>query len=190
MTATARIDAPPGHQLPTLPAQNLRRLHGAAATRIAFGLIWAVDATFKWLPGFIHGQTLDRELGGAAKIHTPVIHQWIQLWHTVATAHPAAFATGTAIIETLIALGLIFGAFSNLVLLSSAVFSFGIWSTAEGFHLPWTRSGITDLGPSAGYVIASLALFLAAAGATWSLDTTLRAHLGRLAWLTSPSPAP
>lgn len=170
-------------------APSLRRLHAAAALRIAFGLIWAIDASFKWLPGFVHGQTLDDELGGAADIHTPVIHQWIQLWHAVATAHPAVFAVGTAIVETLIALALIFGAFSQLVFIGSAIFSLGIWSAAEGFHLPWTKSGITDLGPSVGYIIASLGLFLAAAGATWSLDTRLRPALGRWSWLASPSAA-
>ncbi|HEY2794740.1 MAG TPA: hypothetical protein VGJ28_20435 [Micromonosporaceae bacterium] len=161
----------------------LRRLHAAAVVRILFGLLWAIDATFKWLPGFIHGQTLGDELGKADSVQAPVIHQWISLWHGVGTAHPGSFAVGTAIIETLIAIGLITGAFSRLVFIGSAAFSFGIWSAAEGFHLPWTKPGMTDLGPSAAYWIASLALLFAAAGATWSLDTWLRP--GRLAVLTS-----
>jgi thiosulfate dehydrogenase (quinone) large subunit len=45
---------------------------------------------------------------------------------------------------------------------------------------------MTDLGPSAGYIFASLALFFAAAGSTWSVDTWLRPRLGPLAWLTAP----
>jgi uncharacterized membrane protein YphA (DoxX/SURF4 family) len=187
-TATNRLPADPSAS--TADLSGRRRLHGAALVRIGFGLVWAVDATFKWLPGFIHGQTLDDELGGAAKIHTPIVHQWIQLWHAAATAQPTAFAVGTGIIETLIALGLVFGVFSNLTFLGSALFSFGIWSAAEGFHLPWTRSGITDLGPSVGYIFASLALFFVAAGATWSLDSRLqlRDRLGRLGRISSPSP--
>jgi uncharacterized membrane protein YphA (DoxX/SURF4 family) len=171
-----------------IPLAARRRLHGAAVVRIVFGLVWAIDASFKWLPGFVHGQTLDDELGGYRKIHTPVIHQWIQLWHGAATSHPQVFAVGTGIVETLIALGLIFGIFSNAVFLGSAVFSLGIWSAAEGFHLPWTRSGITDLGPSVAYIFASLALFFVAAGATWSLDAKLRPALGRTRWLASPAP--
>ncbi len=159
----------------------------AAAVRIAFGVIWAIDAIFKWLPGFVHGQTLDKELGAGADIHTPVIHQWLQMWHAIGTASPGAFAVGTAIIETLVALGLLFGAFSNAVLIGSAVFSLGIWTTAEHLHLPWTKPGMTDLGPSIGYVIASLALFCVAAGSTWSIDRTLRTKVGRYAWLTSPA---
>jgi uncharacterized membrane protein YphA (DoxX/SURF4 family) len=137
--------------------------------------------------GFVHGQTLDNELGGAAKIQVPVLHQWMELWHTIAMASPATFAVGTAVIETIIALGLLLGAFSNLILIGSAVFSFGIWSTAEGFHLPWDRAGITDLGPSVGCIAASLALFFALGGAVWSVDGWLRPKLGKLAWLSSPA---
>ncbi len=189
--ATATTDAIPDATTDVVipsapPAPGCRRVHGAAIVRILFGVLWAMDATFKWLPGFIHGQTLGHELGAADEVHTPVIHQWISLWHSVGTSNPTAFATGTAIIETLIALGLIFGAFSNLVFIGSAVFSFGIWSAAEGFHLPW-HQGMTDLGPSVGYIFASLALYFAAAGTTWSLDTWLRERVGRLRRLTSPT---
>lgn len=166
----------------------LRRLHGAAVVRIAFGVLWAVDATFKWLPGFIHGQTLGDELGAAADVQTPVFHQWLQMWHAIGTSAPGAFAVGTAIVETLIALCLLSGTFSNFVFIGSAVFSFGIWSGAEGFHLPW-KQGMTDLGPSVGYIFASLALYYAFAGATWSVDTRLRPKLGRYGWLSSRTPA-
>jgi uncharacterized membrane protein YphA (DoxX/SURF4 family) len=163
------------------------RLHRAAVVRIGFGLIWAIDASFKWLPGFVHGQTLTQELAPSS-VHTPVIHQWIQLWHNIATSSPGTFAVGTAVIETLIALGLIFGAFSNLVFIGSAVYSLGIWSSAEAFGLPWNTPGITDVGPSVAYIFASLALLHAYAGATWSLDSRLRPRLGRFAWLASPTP--
>jgi thiosulfate dehydrogenase [quinone] large subunit len=165
---------------------DTRWLHGAAIVRILFGVLWAIDATFKWLPGFVHGQTLHDELGGAAEVTTPVVHQWMQLWNSVGLANPPAFAVLIAILETLVAVALILGAFSNVALIGSAALSLAIWSGAEGFHLPWTKSGMTDLGPSAGYLFASLGLFFAAAGATWSVDAWLRPKLGRAAWLSSP----
>jgi uncharacterized membrane protein YphA (DoxX/SURF4 family) len=172
----------------TTPASLiLRRLHGAAVVRIVFGLLWAADASFKWLPGFIHGQTLSDELGNGAKVSTPVIHQWLQMWNSIGTSSPGAFAMGTAIVETLIALLMITGLFSNLVFIGSAIFSFGIWSSAEGFHLPFTQ-GMTDLGPSVGYIFASLALYYACAGATWSLDAKWHGRLGGLSRLASKSP--
>jgi nitrite reductase (NO-forming) len=156
--------------------------------RIGFGLVWAVDAAFKWLPGFIHGKTLDDELGAAKTVRTPVLHQWISLWHSVGTSHPGAFAVGTAVVETCIAAGMIFGVMSNLLFVGSAVYALGVWSAAEAFGLPWTESGITDTGVMAGYVFASLALLYAYGGATWSLDARLRPLLGKAGRLSSPSP--
>lgn len=71
----------------------------------------------------------------------------------------------------------------------SALYSFGICSAAEAFGLPWNAAGVTDLGPSVAYIAASLVLFVAAAGATWSVDGWLRPRLGPLAWLASPTAA-
>ncbi|MDN3351982.1 hypothetical protein [Actinomadura sp. DC4] len=89
-------------------------------------MIWAIDAAFKWLPGFIHGQKLDKELGGGSDIHTPVIHQWLRMWHGIGTAGPGAFAVGTAIVETLIAAGLLLGVIAALALYCAAAGS--TWS--------------------------------------------------------------
>jgi nitrite reductase (NO-forming) len=187
---TSTNSARSADQRPSAPSEPLlRRLHGAAAVRIAFGLVWAVDASFKWLPGFIHGKTLDDELGAASTVHTPVLHQWISFWHSVGTSHPGAFAVGTAVVETCIAFGMVFGVLSNLLFVGSAVYALGVWSAAEAFGLPWTESGVTDTGVMAGYLFASLALLYAYGGATWSLDARLRPLIGRAAWLSSPSPA-
>jgi uncharacterized membrane protein YphA (DoxX/SURF4 family) len=166
----------------------LRRLHGAAVVRILFGLLWAIDAWLKWRPGFIDGQTLAHELNPDA-VPTPIVHSWVQLWYDVAGANSGAFAMGTAVIETLLAVALIFGVLTNLALIVTAVFSLGIWTAPEHMHLPWTTPGMTDLGPSIGYVFAALALYFAAAGATWSVDAVIRPHLGRLAPFAGSLPA-
>ncbi|WNI16521.1 DoxX family protein [Actinacidiphila sp. ITFR-21] len=184
MTAET-ADLPGAAPAPATAARTFSRAHGAAAVRIGFGLIWAIDASFKWLPGFIHGQTLGDELGKGETVHTPVLHQWLQMWHSIGTSAPTAFAVGTAVIETLIALGLVLGVFSRAVFIGSAVFSLGIWSSAEAFHLPWTKDGITDLGPSVAYIFASLALYFAASTAVWSLDPWVRRTWPRLSSLTS-----
>lgn len=187
--ATSTNPARDAARSPSAPSGPLlRRLHGAAAVRIVFGLIWAIEASFKWLPGFIHGQTLDDELGAAKTVHTPVLHQWISMWHSVGTSHPGAFAVGTAIVETCIALGLVFGVLSNAVFVGSAVYALGVWSAAEAFGMPWTEPGITDTGVMSAYPFAALALLYAGAGATWSLDARLRPLLGKASWLGSPSP--
>jgi thiosulfate dehydrogenase [quinone] large subunit len=161
--------------------RSLRRLHGAAVVRILFGVLWAIDAVFKWLPGWIHGQTLGHELD-ESKVPTPVLHSWVAMWHGAASLNPGAFAVITAIVETLIAVALILGFLSNLTFIVTAVWSFGIWTSAEHLHMPFT-AGMTDLGPSVGYIFAALALLYAGAGATWSVDAVIRPRLGGLASL-------
>jgi thiosulfate dehydrogenase (quinone) large subunit len=163
-----------------------RWLRGAAVVRILFGALWACDASFKWQPGFIHGQTLHDELGKVSQVNTPVIHQWLALTNMIGMANPPVTVVVIAIIETLAALAIIFGVLSNAAFIGSAMLSFGIWSGAEAFHLPF-HSGMTDLGPSVGYIFASLALFFAAAGSTWSVDSWLRPRLGAFAWLAAPA---
>jgi uncharacterized membrane protein YphA (DoxX/SURF4 family) len=163
-----------------------RWLRGAAVVRILFGVLWACDASFKWQPGFIHGQTLHDELGKVSQVNTPVIHQWLALTNMVGMANPPVSALVIAIIETLAALALIFGVLSNAAFVGSAILAFGIWSGAEAFHLPF-HSGMTDLGPSVGYIFASMALFFAAAGSTWSVDSWLRPRLRAFAWLAAPA---
>jgi hypothetical protein len=66
-----------------------RWLRGAAVVRILFGALWAVDAAFKWSPGFITAQTMPDELGKAADVQVVGVHQWLQLWNTVGLAPQA-----------------------------------------------------------------------------------------------------
>src|ERR1700712_830345 len=168
MSVSVQASDPASETISHTGVFGTRWLHGAAVVRILFGVLWAFDAGFKWLPGFISGDTLPDELGNAATVDVPVVHEWLQLWNTIGLANPGGFATLIAVLETLAAVGVILGAFSNAAFIGTAVLSFGIWSGAEGFHLPF-HDGMTDLGPSAGYIFASLALFFAAAGSTWSV---------------------
>jgi thiosulfate dehydrogenase [quinone] large subunit len=187
---STNLDAPsaPDSSLSTARSAVFGRrwLRGAAVVRILFGVLWACDASFKWQPGFIHGQTLHDELGKVSQVNTPVIHQWLALTNMVGMANPPVSALVIAIIETLAALALIFGVLSNAAFVGSAILAFGIWSGAEAFHLPF-HSGMTDLGPSVGYIFASMALFFAAAGSTWSVDSWLRPRLRAFAWLAAPA---
>jgi hypothetical protein len=50
------------------PALAARRRGSAHSVRA----LWACDASFKWQPGFIHGQTLHDELGKVTQVPHPV----------------------------------------------------------------------------------------------------------------------
>ena len=149
-------------------------------------MLWAFDAGFKWLPGFRGGQTLPDELSRAAKVHTPVVHQWLQLWNTVALANPGLFATVMAILESLAALALIFGVLSNVAFIGTAVLSFGIWSGAEGFHLPF-HCGHDRSRPVGGLRVRLPCAVLRRSGLDVELDTWLRPRLGRFAGPAAPA---
>jgi uncharacterized membrane protein YphA (DoxX/SURF4 family) len=161
-----------------------RRVKGMATLRIAFGFIWAIDASFKWQPTFINGITsyLTKALDG----QPPAVDAWITFWLRVMSINPHLFAYLVAITETCIALGLIFGAFTNLTCGIGILLSLMIWSTAQGFGGPY-GPGSTDIGVSIIYVLVFIGLFLNSAGWSVGVDRLLASWLGRWSWLASGS---
>ena len=120
------------------------------ALRVVFGVVWAVDAALKWLPGFRLNYM--NMIMGIAKGQPAWLHPWFNFW--IDLQHPMVtfFAYLVAVIETLIAVALILGFARKLTYLSAIVFSLLIWSTAEGFGGPYT-SGATDIGTGIIYAL-------------------------------------
>jgi len=158
------------------------RLKGIGLLRIVFGLIWAVDASFKWQPGFIG--TFSDFLTGALEGQPPAVQAWINLWINVIKVNPSVFAHLVAIGETAVALGLILGVLSNLADIGGALLALVIWSTAEGFGGPYA-AGSTDVGSALIYVLVFVALFLTHAGLVSGLDRQLTPAMGRWGFLAS-----
>jgi nitrite reductase (NO-forming) len=125
------------------------------ALRIAFGIIWAIDAAFKWLPGFRSAYI--GMIVQAAKDQPGWLHPWFNFWITLQQPRAMFFAYLVAAVETLIAAALIFGFARKLSYISAASFSFLVWAIAEGFGGPYT-SGSTDIGTSIIYVVVFLGL--------------------------------
>jgi len=120
------------------------------ALRITFGVIWLIDATLKWLPGFRAGymSTIMGEAQSQPGWLQPWFHFWIRLQHPEAVF----LAYLVAVVETLIALALIAGFARKLTYMSAIVFSLLIWATAEGFGGPYT-SGASDIGTAIIYAV-------------------------------------
>lgn len=161
---------------------KLGRAEGMAMVRMAFGVVWAIDAWFKWQPSFI--QDFTDYVAGAAEGQPAAVQAWIHLWHDVVQVDPRLFAYAVAIGETAIAVGLLLGAFSNLTYAMGIALSTVIWSTAEGFGGPYVP-GSVDVGSAIIYVLVFAALFFGSAGRTWGLDTWLAPRLGRFAAFAS-----
>jgi len=106
---------------------------------------------------------------------------WFEAWIRVVSLSPTTFAYTTAVVETLTALGLIFGFARRVGYLVGFAFSLLIWSTGEGFGGPYTASSI-DFGTGIIYALLFIALYLleAAVGRSpLSLDTAIAK---RIAW--------
>ena len=160
------------------------RTNGIGILRIIFGLVWAIDAWFKWEPSFI--QKFADYLAGALDGQPPDVVAWINFWINVVKIDPHVFAHAVAIGETAIAITLILGAFSNLTYLVGIFLSVVIWTTAEGFGGPYV-AGSTDIGAAIIYVLVFAGLFLANAGLYYGLDRYLNPLLGRFSFLASGS---
>jgi nitrite reductase (NO-forming) len=142
----------------------------ASAVRAAFGVIIAIDAYLKWQPGFAAHYV--GYLQNAANGQPPWLAPWFNLWLHLVTPRSGFFILATRLIETAIAIGLLFGLARRVTYIVGALFSLLIWSTAEGFGGPYT-SGATNLGPALIYalIFVAMALFERLLGPTpYSLD--------------------
>jgi nitrite reductase (NO-forming) len=125
------------------------------ALRIAFGFVWLIDAALKWAPGFRSGY-MD-SIRGAQDGQADWMRPWFRFWINLQNPHPYFWAYLVAVIETFIALALIFGFARKLTYLSAIAFSLLIWATAEAFGGPYT-SGSSDIGTAIIYALVFAAL--------------------------------
>ncbi len=162
--------------------QKTRRSKAIAMTRIAFGLVWAIDAYFKWQPAFQNNfvSYLQETYDGQPAL----IQAWLNAWIKLVSINPHLFATIVALGEVGIAIGLLMGLFSNLAYAGGIFLALVIWAVPEGFGGPYT-AGATDIGTGIIYVFGFLGLFLLSAGQHYGLDKIVRDKLGRWKFLSS-----
>jgi uncharacterized membrane protein YphA (DoxX/SURF4 family) len=158
------------------------RLNGIGLLRILFGVIWGIDAWFKWQPAFVNN--LNDYVTGALAGQSPQVRAYIHFWHHLVGVDPRLFGYLVAIGETAIAIALIFGVFTNLTSLVGILLSTAIWTTAEGFGGPY-HAGSTDVGAAIMYAVIFVGLFLSQSGLFLGLDRRLTPALGKWGFLAS-----
>jgi uncharacterized membrane protein YphA (DoxX/SURF4 family) len=133
---------------------------GKDLLRIGFGLIWAVDASLKWLPGFRNsfGQTLN----GLADGQPGWLKPWFDLWGGLGHTEALALAYLIAVTETSIALAVILGFARKVTYIAAASYSLMLSAVAEGFGGPY-QSGATDIGTGVIYSVVFLGLLVLSA---------------------------
>lgn len=159
-----------------------------AILRIIFGLMWAVDAAFKWNATFTDG-FLD-QIKTAASGQPAWLHGWFDFWVNLTSSNTHFYATTTAVVETLIALALIFGFLRQITYLAAAIYSLLIWSVPEGFGGPYSATS-TDIGVGIVYAVVFFSLYglerMAHPG-KWALDTYITKQLPWWAFFADPRP--
>jgi thiosulfate dehydrogenase (quinone) large subunit len=185
------IEHPRTTPLRQIPVSSYRsapmnwRQRGVGFARIAFGLVWVVAAILAWLPQF--QSTFVEQVSAAQGGQPAFIQTWISFWTHVVSANPVLFARVLAGTESVIALFLILGVFSNLTTMVGIVLSLGIWSIPEGFGGPYVAGQSTDIGTAFPYAILFAVLLFLSAGRYYGLDQWLTPRLGRLGFLASSS---
>jgi thiosulfate dehydrogenase [quinone] large subunit len=150
-----------------------------AALRIIFGVMWAINAAFKYQSAFANS-FLD-QIKAAADGQPAWLHGWFNFWTQLLSHNPHFFALLVTVIETLIAVSLILGLARRATYLSATVFSLLIWAIPEGFGGPYSASS-TDIGAGIIYAVVFLSLYgldRLSTKSTWSLDNYI---VKRLPW--------
>jgi len=158
------------------------RANGIGIMRILFGVIWAIDAQFKWRADFINDFVSYLTAGRDGQPF--LVKAWISFWIDIVKVDPTIFAYIVATTETALALALLLGIFSNLAYIGGGLLSLVIWSTAEGLGGPYV-AGSTDIGASIVYFIVFALLFFSHAGLYRGFDRWLTPKLGKFAWIAS-----
>ncbi len=157
-----------------------------ATLRIIFGLMWAIDAAFKFQPSFRNG-FLD-QIKAVSQGQPNWLNPWFHFWVQLLSHNPHFFAALTAIIESLIAAALLLGFARRATYISAAIFSILVWAIAEGFGGPYSSSS-TDIGAAIIYAVVFFALYgldRLAVTSKWSLDNYIIQHFPWWAVVANP----
>lgn len=145
--------------------------------RLAFGIVWAIDAYLKWQPAFISGYA--GNVADGAKGQPSWLRPWFRVWRHIVKLDPHLLAYLTAAIETAIAVGLILGLARRAVYVGGILWSIAIWTIPEGFGGSFL-SGATDIGTAIMYALLFAVLLtlegLPTVTGAWSLDHQIERH--------------
>lgn len=169
------------------PASSLKlwRVRGINAIRVIFGLLWLTNAWFAWQPGFL--DSITAHAVAMLPEQPALVASWMHLWLALFNLNPALFSWLIALLETCIGLGLLLGVLTNLICALGLLFSLFLWSTAEGFVLPYDT---VSLGASLTYALVFGGLILGNAGYPFGLDRLVGARLGGWYFLASGAERP
>ena len=147
--------------------------------RLLFGVIFGIDATFKWLPGY--RDTYIGNMKSLAAAEPSWLHGWFHFWISLESTAPAAFATLVGLTETSLALVLLLGVARRAGYTAGLMYTLILWGVGEGFGGPYSF-GATDVGTGIIYALLFVALLTFAPPARRERLSVDRFLESRLPW--------
>ncbi|HUY03612.1 MAG TPA: hypothetical protein VMV33_10020 [Rhodocyclaceae bacterium] len=130
-------------------------VNGVRIGRLLFGALWAFDAYWKWQPFFLtHAVTFLQQAQDGQPAWIVAYIGWFVL--IINRIGPLVFGIVAALAETAIALSLLTGWGLRWMLWAGALYSVGLWTTAEGWGGPY---GIGFTG-NKGDVLGTINIYL------------------------------
>ena len=160
---------------------NSRRMAGLSLLRMAFGVIWAVDASLKWQPAF--QANFQQILSGVAKGQPGFLGWWFGLWQFVVSGRAPIFGILTASTETYLAVALLTGFARKTTYTVGILYGLFVWSVAEGFGGPYMPGTTTDVGAAIIYSLLFIALLLVDA-CRFSVDHLIEKRVSAWRWVS------
>ncbi len=165
------------------PAARAWPALASAALRVAFGIIWTVNAAFTWTPQFAANYI--GYLRNAADGQPAWSAFWFDTWIAIVTPNQELFLWLTRLAETSLAIALLFGFARRSVYVLGALFSLLIWSTAEGFGGPYVV-GATNMGVGISYVLIFAVLIVInrrSGTSPYSVDYLIERQFPKWSWI-------
>jgi nitrite reductase (NO-forming) len=138
----------------------MTRIHRSPTTllRVLFGVVWLVDAFFKWQPGF--RDSFAAILQGMVSSQPGIVRPWFQFWVLLATHTGHLLPDVTAVTETALGIALIVGFARRPVYVTGGLYALSVWAIGEGFGGPYALGTSTDVGAALIYVFVFACLFM------------------------------
>lgn len=142
-----------------MAADNWFSRHAIGVSRsleILFGIVWGIDASFKFQPAFVGA--FSSMMKSLAAGQPTWLSGWFNMWANMTAGNPAFFVYTIAALELILAIALVFGIARKLTYGGGFILSLLIWAVPEGFGGPYGPSS-TDIGT--GIIYAFVFIFLA-----------------------------
>ena len=138
----------------------MSKLNRSPATllRVLFGIVWLVDAFFKWQPGF--RSSFAAMIQGMVTSQPGIVKPWFQFWALIATHTGHLLPDLTAVTETAIGVALILGFARRPVYVMGGLYALFVWAVGEGFGGPYALGISTDVGAAPIYAFVFACLFI------------------------------